>query len=223
MKKAAICVLALFALLFTSCGIPADVQKQLTDLQSENKQWKELDKPALEKQLAAAQAQATANVTASSKQITDLQSQVQSLNKQASDFQTQVQSIQSLNKQISDLQSQLAKYPNVKDPTYGDATTFLKGDDTDKKGLTGSAASLTIAQNAWKAGLYAHFVGVYFPTATNQWTSVVGFNTPDKGWVYFSPTNKAERILEVGKKYADLNKLTAAPFDDTIQSIFVFP
>lgn len=186
---AAIMIAGIF---LVGCGVPSEVQQQLTQLQTENSrlkteesQW-QTEKAALEKKVA------------------DLNAQEAGLTQKA-----------------------------LKDPTYAEAAAFMKEDKTNSEVTQDhDLATILVAENARKQGINCSWViarlkagGDFGPGGVGY--NFVGFNTTDKGWIYFCNSYACadrEIKLEVGKKWSDLNPGFGTPYtDDTIISIHHVP
>lgn len=152
-------------------------------------------------------------------------SQLRSENSQLRTKKTQ------LEKKVADLESQLAKpiEEALKDPTYEEAVAFMQEDRTDEEVKQDhSLAAMLVAENARKLGLNCYKViartpGMFGGTGFN----FVGFNTGDRGWVYFCTTSicaDAQAKIEVGKKLHKSNPTWGHPgFDDTVMTIHHLP
>jgi len=108
---------------------------------------------------------------------------------------------------------------------------FIKEDKTDAE-VRGDylLAATLIIENAYKRGIKCYLVEArtkegIFPGGTGY--CFVGFNTTDRGWVYFCTSYVCadrEFKLEIGKKLFQLNPGYGTPqYDDTIVSIHRLP
>jgi outer membrane murein-binding lipoprotein Lpp len=183
---AAILIAGIF---LVGCGVPSEVQQQLTQLQTENSQLKtekaqwQTEKATLEKNVA------------------------------------------DLNKQVEELTGKA-----LKDPSYAEAVAFMKADKTNELGSSDhSLTTVLVAENARKQSINCYNVVVQVPGG--QYGPVgfhfVGFNTTDRGWVYFCTTGicaDAESKIEIGKKLSQSNPSWGnMDLDDTVISIHYVP
>jgi hypothetical protein len=190
--RKSLCVLGVIliaGIFLAGCGIPSEVQQQLTQLQTENSQLKT--------------------------EKTQWQAEKATLEKKVAD----------LNKQVEELTEKA-----LKDPTYAEAVAFMKSDKTNELVPNDhSLATVLVAENARKQGINCY--KVIAQTPGGQYGSVgfnfVGFNTIDRGWVYFCTTSicaDSEAKIEVGKKLRASNPSWPDPgFDDTVTSIHHVP
>jgi outer membrane murein-binding lipoprotein Lpp len=184
---AAILIAGIF---LVGCGVPSEVQQELTQLQTENSQLKtekaqwQTEKSALEKR------------------------------------------VDDLNKQLEELTGKA-----LKDPTYAEAVALIKEDKTNEEvPKDHSMATVLVAENARKQGINCYKVIAQTP-GNLQYGPIgfnfVGFNTTDRGWVYFCTTNICadnEAKIEIGKKLSESNPSWGDPgFDDTVISIHHVP
>lgn len=185
---AAILIAGIF---LVGCGVPSEVQQELTQLQTENSQLKT--------------------------EKTQWQAEKATLEKKVAD----------LNKQLEELAGKA-----LKDPSYAEAVAFMKADKTNELVTNDhSLATVLVAENARKQGINCYKViaqtpgGQLGPVGMN----FVGFNTTDRGWVYFCTTaicadNEAK--IEIGKKITKSNPSwgwSDPGFDDTVLSIHHLP
>jgi len=190
-RKTAFALVAILmaGIFVVGCGVPAEVQQQLTQLQTENNQLKT--------------------------EIARCQTEKGEFEKRVAD----------LNKQVEQLAGKA-----LKDPTYAEAVAFIKADKTNEVvPWDHSLAAVLVAENARKQGINCHKViakvpgGQYGPSGYN----FVGFNTTDRGWVYFCTTAicaDSEVKIEVGKKLHVSNPSWQDPgHDDTVISIHHVP
>lgn len=186
---AAIMIAGIF---LVGCGVPSEVQQQLTQLQTENSQLK------------TEKAQWQAEKAELEKKVADLNAQVARLTQKA-----------------------------LKDPTYAEAAAFIKEDKTNSEVTRDHGlATILVVENARKQGINCSWVvarlkggGDFGPSGVGY--NFVGFNTTDRGWIYFCNSGVCadrEVKLEVGKRWSDINPGFGAPFvDDTIISIHHVP
>ncbi len=135
-----------------------------------------------------------------------------------------------LNKKIEELNNKLSTYV-LKNPTYAEAVAFIKEDNSDKEIPKDFAlASMLAAENARKKGLNPHYV-VARTVGNAQWGNMgyhfFGFNTVDRGWIYFCATDVCadqETRIEIGKKLSVTNPSWGyLGIDDTVISIHYLP
>ena len=161
--------------------------------------------------------------------------EVEKLNAQVSQLQNEKGLLQaekdSLLKEKVECEKKLAgieaSIPKLKDPTYEEAKEFIRKDTTNEI-MPGNLdkATYTVIQNARKQGLNSYLTIAKLKGAQGTTWSFyfVGFNTVDRGWVYFVATSDFEAKLEVGKKYYQINNLLPrTDIDDTILSIWHYP
>jgi|GEM_PF-3044391 len=183
---AAIMIAGIF---LVGCGVPSEVQQQLTQLQTENSQ------------LQTEKAQWQTEKAELEKKIGDL------------------------NKQVEELAGRA-----LKDPTYTEAVTFIKADKTNEAvPYDHSLATVLVAENARKQGINCYKVIARMPGGQNGpiGYNFVGFNTTDRGWVYFCTASTCadnEVKIEIGKRISQSNPSWGnLGFDDTVISIHHVP
>lgn len=181
-------VLSLAIIAVAGCGVPADVQQQLTSLQN---------------------------------QVNQLNTEKIKLTADKTD----------LEKKIADFEQQLASTTSaLKDPSSSEAAAFMKQDSTDKDYPNNHPIAVAqIIDNARQKGIRAYYIiaktkgsETYGQIAMN----FIGFNTPDRGWVYFCTSGTCpdqESKIEIGKKLSTSNSWGAQGFDDTVISIYHMP
>jgi hypothetical protein len=135
--------------------------------------------------------------------------------------------------EIVELHSQLEECTRnaLKDPTYEEAIAFIEADKTDEKvPFEHGLACQTVTENARKASLNCYRVvaetagdASYGPVG---W-SFIGFNTSDRGWIYFCTTNicaDREVKIVVGEQLYKSNPGFPDPgTDDTVVIIRYVP
>lgn len=90
----------------------------------------------------------------------------------------------------------------LNDPTYAEVKAFILADLTNLK--TGSLIYTTVnfahdvQQHALEQHIHCCFIDVRFTVLAER---IVGFNTTDRGMVYFEPQTDEEIILQAGKHY----------------------
>ncbi len=230
-------VLVLSALLLTGCGGAkvSELEAQVTTLES-NIANKTNEAANLQSQLNEKDQQITnLNDTLATKdsQITDLNSQVKTKDTEISDLNKNLTAsnsritelntrIETLETQATELESQI---PQLKEPTYEEALAFIVKDNTNKEVPNEHVlACMLVVENAAKQGIRAYWVIALLGTSSYNF---VGFNTADKGWIYFCNSwscGDEEVFLEVSEKLYDLNPQWGTPtFDDTIDSLHYIP
>jgi outer membrane murein-binding lipoprotein Lpp len=158
----------------------------------------------------------------------ELQGQLAQLQTENSQLKASNDQLQTEKDQLVEKVTELTE-DTLKDPTYANAVAFIKGDNTDKEITRDHAlAVITVIENAQKQGIRSYWVvaqtpGVYGGVGFN----FIGFNTTDRGWVYFCTTNicaDTEVKIEIGKKLHISNPTWSDPgFDDTVISIHHLP
>ena len=120
----------------------------------------------------------------------------------------------------------------IKDPTYQQATTFLREDRTDTNEYIGDAHGVyvcshfarDVCNNAEAEGLRCAFVEIRYSDAGH---AIIAFNTIDEGLVYFDAITDERVRPVVGKRYYQCIEprpgyyYTPPSFDDTIRDILV--
>jgi len=117
----------------------------------------------------------------------------------------------------------------LRDPTFKEAVTFIAEDVTNyneynKDTYVCSHFARDVCNNAEQRGLRSAFVEIRF---TESGHAIVGFNTTDKGMVYFDTETDDMVVPVVGKRYYQCVITTAGyfyetpAFDDTIKDILV--
>lgn len=117
----------------------------------------------------------------------------------------------------------------LRDPTYKEAVTFLRGDRTDKNkydedSYVCSHFARDVCNNAEAEGLRCAFVSLIYPEGGH---ALIAFDTIDKGLVYFDAITDERVKPVVGKRYYQCIEPRAGyyyvkpPFDDTIMDILV--
>jgi hypothetical protein len=90
----------------------------------------------------------------------------------------------------------------LNDPTYAEAKAFILADLTNLKTNTSTYTSEDFARDVQLHALEHHIrcanIDVRFG---NYGERIVGFNTTDRGMVYFEPQTDEEVILKIGKHY----------------------
>jgi hypothetical protein len=118
-------------------------------------------------------------------------------------------------------------WETLRDPTYEDAASFINEDHTNEVTQDNALSSMLVIENAAKQGIKGYWVILQTPgySETNEiGVNCVGFNTTDRGWIYFGSITHKELKAEVGKKLTKLNPwIGTLPFDDTISSIHHLP
>ena len=148
-------------------------------------------------------------------EISNLNDSLTASNSQISDLNNQIEILEA---QISELESQI---PQLRDPTYEEAVAFINEDKTNEEVTYDYAlAAMLVAENAAKQGIKAYWVIARLGTMGYNF---VGFNTTDKGWIYFAANVDYEVVLIEGEKYTVINDMPSATFDDTIISIHYLP
>jgi hypothetical protein len=117
----------------------------------------------------------------------------------------------------------------VKDPTYAEVLVFIAEDKTEQVVPADHClASIIVIENAAKKGIRAYWVVAGLAAGVGY--NFVGFNTTDKGWVYFMasyPPTYADKevVLSVGSKFSKLNPAfgSISYYNDTIVSIHYLP
>jgi len=162
------------------------------------------------------------------RQLTQLQTENSQLKAEKAQWQSEKAAIE---KEIDDVSKQVAELSKktLRDPTYAEAVAFIKEDRTDSEVTQDNGfgfAAMLVTENARKQGINCSFVDVRLEAGQDY--IFVGFNTTDRGWIYFCNSGVCadrEIKLEVGKKWSDLNPgLFSTPaYDDTIISIHHVP
>lgn len=159
-------------------------------------------------------------------------SQLQAENSQLNTEKTQWQAEKAeLEKKVADLEGQVAELTEkaLKDPTYEEAVAFIKEDKTNEDFKRDhSLAAMLVTENARKQGINSYWVVAQTPAQLGGiGFHFVGFNTTDRGWVYFCTTSicaDSESKIEVGKRLHKSNPSWNDPgFDDTVLSIHHLP
>ncbi|MBI2918996.1 MAG: hypothetical protein HYY01_13535 [Chloroflexi bacterium] len=111
-----------------------------------------------------------------------------------------------------------------RNPTYADAVQFLKADQTDRNKYDFDTYncrdfSADVLRNADALGIRAAFISIRLSQGSH---AVVGFETVDRGMVYFEPQTDKEVVLPVGESYLRANGYKPLPDrDDTITRVTV--
>jgi outer membrane murein-binding lipoprotein Lpp len=160
-------------------------------------------------------------------QIAQLQAEKNQLETEKTQLETEKADLEeekaTLETQVADLTAQLAKCPQLEDPTYEEAVAFLREDKTDKEIPSDYAfAAMITAENAAKQGIRCYWVIAQLQAGYGY--NFIGFNTTDKGWVYFLSTAELYEIkLVVDEHYYSINNLQTPGFNDTIVSLHYLP
>ena len=203
-------------MLLIGCGVPKEVQQELSQLRTENSQLK------------TEKTQWQAEKAELEKEVQQELSQLRTENSQLKTGKTQWQAEKAeLEKEVADLSNQVSELTKkvLKDPTYEEAASFIKEDKTNEEVPQDHAtAAMLVAENAGKTGINCYWV---IARTSLGGFNFVGFNTTDRGWIYFCNSGTCgnqEVKLEVGKKLYQLNpQWGTAGFDDTIISIHHLP
>jgi hypothetical protein len=118
----------------------------------------------------------------------------------------------------------LASLPEpLHDPTYEEAVAFLKEDGTDKETPSDYAlAAIITAENAAKQGIRCYWVVAQLQAGYGY--NFIGFNTTDKGWIYFAATVDFEVKLVENEDYFIINDFQNPGIEDTtIVSLHYLP
>jgi cell division protein FtsB len=182
-------ILSIMAMLaITACGVPAEVQQQLTSLKNE---------------------------------VDQLNSEKTKLNADNKDLENK---IAELEKELSSIERPL------KDPSYSEARAFVLQDTSDKDFPNSyQLAVIQLIENARQKGIRAYYI-IVTVKGTETWGLIgmnfIGFNTTDRGWIYFCTSGTCpdqEIKIEIGKKLSDINSWSGLQYDDTALSIHHIP
>lgn len=130
-----------------------------------------------------------------------------------------------LNDKIADLEKATTVAPSPQDPSYSALMSFVVRDYTDSLTLPGAGVYGTVFfARAREAGIKSYLTRITIPGPPQQYWYFTGFNTTDRGLIYILPCPGFDGpvILEVGKKYHELNGFSSFGVDDTILKIELF-
>ncbi len=105
------------------------------------------------------------------------------------------------------------------DPSYAELVAFYVEDNTEQLESNHPAAAQMFLRNAKVKGIRGYSVTILIEE--DEIWYFTGFETTDRGWVYFLPAMDQEVKLEVGKKYHELNGFLPFGVDDTIVEIYI--
>jgi prefoldin subunit 5 len=137
--------------------------------------------------------------------VQDKMNELQNVNSQISSLNSQINQIQnSLNEAINELE--LLNSGNrykLQDPTYSEALSFIRSDKTNIKPYDDDTFNCAhyaqeVNNNAEEQNMRCAYVLVNLSEGAH---ALVGFNTTDKGIIYFEPQNDYKVNLETGKDY----------------------
>jgi len=116
----------------------------------------------------------------------------------------------------------------LKDTTYAEAVNMMEEDKTDQE-IKGnhSLAVMMVVNNMLKRGINCYYIIARTKEGSSIY-SFVGFNTTDKGWVYFCAADTCadqEAKLKIGERLYKLNPQwgVMVPWNDTIIDIYRLP
>jgi len=118
----------------------------------------------------------------------------------------------------------------LRDPSYDELMKFIIEDKTDEEeyfsySYPDEYSYILYAQafleNAKQQGIRGYLVAIRI--ANSQFWFFTGFETIDRGWIYFLPTIDQIANLEIGKRYCEINSFyECSSIDDRIEQIMVF-
>lgn len=135
--------------------------------------------------------------------------------------------LQATEAELSSVKQALARATaqvRYRDPTYGEVIQFLKEDLTNYEKYNIDAYncrdySADVIRNAEARGIRAAYVSIRLRQGSH---AVVGFDTVDKGLLFFEPQTDKEVVLPVGESYLGANAYKPKPGqDDTITRVTV--
>ena len=111
----------------------------------------------------------------------------------------------------------------LRNPTYAEATDFLRADRTDRNryvedSYVCSHFARDVCNNAEAEGLRCAFVELRYRDSGH---SIIAFDTTDRGLVYFEPQFDDEVRVEIGRSYSLMNDYVADGFNDVILDVLV--
>ena len=111
----------------------------------------------------------------------------------------------------------------IRNPTYSEIINFLWHDQTDKNEYIDDIYvcrhfSSDVIRHAFEDGYRGFYVYLSFG---NNAHAIVGFNTTDKGMIYFEPQNDDRVYPVVGNVYWDRTIYIPPLYDDTIKEILI--
>lgn len=111
----------------------------------------------------------------------------------------------------------------LRDPTYKEATTFLRKDKTDgnkyeEDTYICSHFARDVCNNAEANGFRCAVVNLRYPDGGH---SIIAFNTVDKGLLFFEPQFDHKVKVVIGKSYSQLNNYEKPDYSDIIRDILV--
>jgi hypothetical protein len=111
----------------------------------------------------------------------------------------------------------------LRNPSYAEATAFLRDDRTDRNPYVDdsyvcSHFARDVCNNAEAEGLRCAFVELRYRDSGH---SIIAFDTTDKGLVYFEPQYDDEVRVEIGRSYSLMNDYVAEGFNDVILDVLV--
>ena len=112
---------------------------------------------------------------------------------------------------------------DARNPTYSEVLKFIWNDKTDKNDYVENVYvcrhfSRDVVSNAYDAGYRCFYVYLGFGDGAH---AIVGFDTTDRGMVYYEPQTDDRVYPEVGKVYWDRTKYLPPAYDDTVVEILV--
>lgn len=112
----------------------------------------------------------------------------------------------------------------LRDPTYKEAVTFLRGDKTDRNKYVEdtyvcSHFAMDVCNNAEAEGLRCAFVEIR--CSDWWWHAMIAFDTIDRGLVYFEPQSDDRVEIIINQSYSRLNDYSIPSYDDTITDILI--
>ena len=194
-------VLMIGVLLFAGCGIPKEVQNELTQLRNEKQQWVEWE---LELEQLRAEKKKWEEV-----EKLALEKQVDEKDAQIREFEAQV--------------AELAGLGDISEnPSYDEVKKFLSEDRTERaRYQRHETYTYHFLMKARAQGLRGYPVVVFTP---ERILVFAGFNTIDKGWIYILPAIDKEVSLVENKSYQQLNNdyRTFGSRENMISKIMIF-
>ncbi len=111
----------------------------------------------------------------------------------------------------------------IRNPTYSEVLKFMWDDKTDDNDYIDDVYvcrhfSSDVVRHAYEEGYRSFYVYIGFGNSSH---AIVGFNTTDRGMIYYEPQTDDRVYPVVGNVYWDRSKYIPPPYDDKITEILI--